>query len=382
MNDAESQTDIVMLRTKFALNHFKRLLLGNDLHIPRRAQKTAIFRKLAKHTVESEFNDRTWCTWFSAPQIIPKVENIKELDRLASKFPVISKHGLDDKKLPPKYFDNMVHGGLVRKMLKASKAKHPLIALISNAEEYQPVSALHLHLDAIEICALSVGHGKISLDKVKQVGAERILTLLAERWGPRHGTIFSELSSDLRLAWNAATPAKQSDIRNGYARLTPNVFEKHLKDRAIPDWRIAGIESDISPLHIYKALFSLAADTKFLVADRLETWALDLATAALAMYTLAWTEYEATLGKGLGNESSFWIAFRNLFFNTESINLKNYDIKEAMDRCRSDWNMESFDIYKNARSTYLTELTAVGTSAEEVYNIAMSENPGYRFPQN
>lgn len=254
---------------------------------------------------------------------------------------------------------------------KASKSKHPLISLRDRAESYKPISALHLHLDAIEVSALAEGYGDIPWETVKQIGAERILNILTDRWSPRHGSIYSELSSELRLKWDAASPEEQSEIRKNIARFRPDRFESIIKARAIPDWNITGIDADISSQHIYKALFSLAADSKFLVADRLEAWSLDLATAALAMHALAWTDRFTTFDQPISDELLFWCAFDDLMFRNESIDLDNRDFVGAMTKCNSDWSPESFGLFLSARETYHGELKEVGISASEVIDIAM-----------
>jgi len=280
------QMNIATLRMKVAVNHFKHLLL-DDLHVSAVHQETEVFKKLAPRCKDVEISDKTWKSWFADPPIIPRIETIRRLDELAScAIRVISKKDGENKSLPSAFYGQLVHGGLVKRMMQASKSKHPLIALKDRAESYRPISALHLHIDAIEICALSNGYGDIPWETVKQVGSERVLNLIAERWGPRKGSVYSELTSDLQLEWDAASPNERIEIRKVFARFKPDPFERNLNAQATPNWNIAGIEADVSPLHIYKVLFSLAADSKFLVADRLAAWSLDLATSALAMHAL------------------------------------------------------------------------------------------------
>jgi hypothetical protein len=369
-DNSKIQPSIEMLRVKVAVNHFKRLLLG-DMHIPGKAQEISTFEELEKDHDAVEISGRAWSNWFSNPDVVPKVDKVKELDRLASaSIRLDSKNGLKDKHLPANSFYHMIHGGLVSKM-KSSRSKQPLIAMKDRAENYRPDSALHLHLDAVEVCALSVGHGDIPWETVKKIGAETILRLLAEKWGPRGGSVYSELSSDLRLEWNAASTEKRASIRKSYARLVPDVFDRHLDTSAIPDWGITGIDNDISALHIYKALFCLAADSEFLVADRLEAWSLDLATAALAMHALAWTDRYTTFL--ISDELFFWSAFDSLFFrfSTEAIDSGNHEILEAMNRCNAEWGLDSFDVFSHARKIYHEELIQLGISVNDVNELAM-----------
>lgn len=364
--------DIAALRMKVAVNHFKHLLLS-DLHIPAVHQETAIFNKVGSRCKDVRISDKTWRSWFADPQIIPRIETVRRLDELAlCAIRVVSKRNGEEKTLPPDFFGQLVHGGLIKKMMQASKSKHPLIALRDRAESYKPVSPLHLHLDAIEVSAIYEGYGKLSWETVKRVGAERILTILTERWGPRHGSIYSELSSDLRLKWDAASPGERVEMRRGLARFKPDPFESILNARAIPNWNITGIEADIASQHIYKALFSLAADTKFLVADRLAAWSLDLATAALAMHAHALDNRSVTLIELIPDELIFWWAFDDLMFSNAPIDLDNRDFAGAMSKCDAEWSEVSFEMFLRARKTYHSELHELGISVSEMADSAIS----------
>lgn len=363
--------DIASLRMKVAVNHFKHLLLG-DLHVSGVHQETEVFKKLATRCKDVSISDKTWKSWFADFPIIPRIETIRRLDELAScGIRVVSKRDGEEKAISPTFYGQLVHGGLIKKMMQASKSKHPLVSLKDRAESYRPISTLHLHVDAIEICALSEGYGDISWETVKQIGAERIFKLLTERWGPRQGTVFSELTSNLRLQWDGASPEERIEIRKDFARFRPDLFESNLNARAIPDWDIAGVRTDVSPLHIYKVLFSLAADTNFLVADRLAVWALDLATAALAMHALAWSDRYTTFDQPISDELIFWCAFDDLFFSHESIDPDNQDFVGAMTRCDAEWGLESFERFLQARKIYHDELIDLGISEKDVLSIAM-----------
>lgn len=363
--------DTGTLRMMVATNHFKRLLLG-DRHEPGLHQENTTLNELAPRCKDVDFTGKTWKSWFESPQIIPRIGKMQTLDEIAScAIRVVSKRNGEEKALPAEFFSQLVHGGLVKKMMQASKSKHPLVALRDRAESYKPISALHLHLDAIEISALSEGYGDIPWETVKRIGAERIHNILTDRWGPRHGSIYFELSSDLRLRWDAASSEERLDIRKDLARFRPDPFESILYARAIPDWNVAGIESDISAQHIYKALFSLAADVKFLTADRLTAWALDLATAGLAMHALAWTDRFTTFDQPVSDELIFWCALDDLMFKMALIDSENQDFVGAMSRCTAEWTTESFNVFLRAREIYHDELYELGTGINVVNAIAM-----------
>ncbi|BCK86793.1 hypothetical protein MIZ01_0559 [Sideroxyarcus emersonii] len=360
-----------MLRMKVAVNHFKHLLLG-DLHVAAVHQETEVFKKLAPRCRDVNIAEKTWKSWFEEPQIIPRLKTIRTLDALAScAIRVVSERDGEEKALPSGFFGQLVHGGLVKRMMQASKSKHPLIALRDRAESYKPISPLHLHLDAIEVDALSEGYGDISWETVKRVGAERILSILAERWGPRHGTAYLEFSSDLSLDWEAADADRRAEIRKGYARFKPDLFENALNQVPHPAWARTGIGADVSSTHIYKALFSLAADTRFLKADRLVTWSLDLATAALAMHALAWSDRYTTFDDLMPDELIYWIAFEEIFFTSEPLDASNTEIVRAISQLDAEWTEETFSIFNRAREIYQCQLAELGLTANEVLGTAM-----------
>lgn len=363
--------DIAALRMKVAVNHFKHLLLG-DLHIPAVHQETDVFKRLGPRCRDINIAEKTWRSWFEEPQIIPRLKTIRALDALAScAIRVVSDRDGEEEVLPSSFFEHMVHGGLVKKMMQASKTKHPLIALRDRAESYKPISPLHLHLDAIEVGALSEGYGDISWETVKRIGAERILNILAERWGPRSGTVYSEFSSDLSLEWAAADADRRVEIRRGYARLKPDLFENALNQAPHPAWSKTGVGADVPSIHIYKALFSLAADAHFLKADRLVTWSLDLVIAALAMHALAWSDRYATFDDLMPDELIYWIAFEEIFFTSEPLDTSNTEIVRAMLQLDAEWSEDTFSIIACAREIYQGQLDELGITATEVLDTAM-----------
>lgn len=361
--------DIATLRMKVAINYFKHLLLG-DLHEPGAHQESTTSNELGLRCKNVEITDKTWKSWFANPQIIPRIGKIQVLDDLASSaIRVTSGRDSKERPLPSGFFSQLVHGGLTSEMKRSSKSKYPLIVLKDRAESYMPISALHLHVDAIEVSALSEGHGEISWETVKGIGAERILRILTDRWGPRCGSVYSELSSDLQLAWSVASPEERTVIRKNLARFKPDPFDTIFNAKAFPNWSITGTEADIASQHIYKALFSLAADAKFLVSDRLAAWSLDLATAALAMHALKLDTRSATLIQLIPDELVFWCALEDLMFSNEPIDEDSSDFVGAMSKCNAVWGEQSFETFLRARNTYHSELQQVGISVSEVANI-------------
>ena len=89
-------------------------------------------------------------------------------------------------------------------MLEFSESSDPVQLLMRRAQEYQPISPLHLHFDAMDVAGWHQDHGKVSWAAVAAIAADRILQLLGDRWSPRSGVAYSEFRSNLSLKWAAA----------------------------------------------------------------------------------------------------------------------------------------------------------------------------------
>jgi hypothetical protein len=345
-------------------------LLG-DLHLPGKAQASAVFDALAVVGCEPRLSERTWQSWFSESPRIPKVDKAKILDTLSSVAIRIPGPQESPRTLPDGTFSKLIHGGLLQSLTAPSRTKKLLPTLLARALEYEPVSPLHLHLDAIDIAALGEGLGDIPWEVMKAIGAGRILEILAARWSPRHGTAYSEFSSDLWLKWQNADDDERLSIRSAYARFKPDLFQHYLDRPARPDWEKLGVGADIAPSHVYKLLFSMAADANFLVADRLTAWSLDLATAALAMHALAWTDRYTTFGFRVTDEMLYWMAFYSLFFCDEEPKFDQFDLIPAMTINRADWCDQSQNTLLQGRRKYREMIEDLGVTAASVRMVAM-----------
>lgn len=369
---SEALPSIPLLRLKVATNLFKLLLLGEDLHIAGNPQISAVFDALMTAGCKKFISEKTWRLWFSETGVVPKIDKLKALDAFAAMaMRVPGQQGISKVSLPSGTFSTLVHGGLVRQLTAPSQAKKLLPVLLARAIEYEPVSPLHLHLDAMEIGALSDDFEDIPWATVKAIGAERIMDILTDRWSPRHGTIYATLSSDLRLKWQNAGEEERHTIQQNYAHFKPDLFQYFMDRTPQPDWEKVGIEPNISSTQIHKALFSLAADPRFLVADRLSTWSLDLATAALAMHAYAWTDRYETFGYKVTQEMNFWGAFDAILFEDNEPSFDQFDVIPAMAATDAEWSNESVEALLLGRESYRTKLENLGVSAAEIRSIAM-----------
>lgn len=363
---------IPSLRLKVATNLFKLLLLGEDFHVAGNPQISAVFDALTSAGFKELLSETTWKNWFHHTAIVPKIDKLKALDAFAAIAIRVPGHQeISMARLPSETFSTLVHRGLVKHLTAPSKAKKRLPVLVARAIEYEPISPLHLHLDAMEIGARAGNFGDVPWTAVKAVGAKRIMEILKARWSPRHGTVYSSLSSDMRVKWQNAGEEERQSIRADCASHKPDLFPYLLEQAPKPDWGKVGINADLSSTHIHKALFSLAADSKFLVADRLSAWSLDLATAALAMHAYAWTDRYTTFGHRVTEEMIFWRAFDSLLFADDEPSFDQSNELPAMSICNAEWSDESIKTLLLGRETYRTLLESLAVSAAEIRSIAM-----------
>jgi hypothetical protein len=259
-----------------------------------------------------------------------------------------------------KYFCELVFGGLMSQLLAPTEASEPIHTLMRRAQEYQPMSPLHLHFDAIDVAGWHQNFGDLPWSVVAAIGSDRILQLLDDRWSPRSGDVYAGFSSDFSLKWAKADELKREEIRRSAADMKPDLFEVRMKRGASPDWRLLGVRPDIPHEHVYKLLFALAADPDFLVEDRLTAWSLDLATSALAMHALAWTDRYKTMVLGMPPELQYWSAFHEIFFNPDISEIDHWSIDSVMESWPAAWSQGSATVLVNARNAYVNFLGGLG----------------------
>lgn len=371
---SKSNEQIRLLRLSATVNCFKSLLLG-QLHVPKQSQSTAIFEKIYQITKNPKFTERTWERWFSKEPGTMQYGKARELDELTKRVSA-SEIGIYCKtKQTKQFFESMVNGGLVGSMLAPTRSADAKQVLISRAHKYVPATELHLHLDAIELHTIVDDFYDIPWQEVTKIASDRVFEVLFGRWDPRHGEIYPRLSSPLKLHWDAGDAVEREKIEESYLRYSPNLFERDYKAGAIPDWSRIGVESDIAPQHIYRTLFSIAADPDYLVADRLEAWFLDMATAALAMRALAWTDRFSTFAAKVTHEMLLWGAFDSILFSSD---MDDQIIESAMSLFDAEWNEGSLGIFEKARDLYhrlLTELGIASHQVKQVVGVAEEAHP-------
>ena len=351
------------LRLRFAVNSFKNSVLG-DKHVAREHQTETLIGALPKSYQELSLFDKTWSRWFSNGGTIPRRANIELLDKIA-----LSLTGEAEKPGKAKSRNSlteMVYGGLVSELVKPTKSNNRLHTLIGRANDYEAASAFHLHLDAIEAAGWHDKCHDLEWYFVTEVAGKRVLELLNERWSPRYGILYNQFESNFAVKWNKADAEEKQEMLKPLEGFKPNLFEYFMRKGAHPDWSATGFGSDISSEHIYKLLFCLAADPAFLIEERLQAWAIDLASAALAMHAIAWIDRYETMGIQPSDELFYWAAFDEIFFREDPLEADGWFVELTMKRSSATWHSSSFSLFIRAREIYHQQLERYGLTPAEI----------------
>ena len=170
-----------------ARNHFKSMVL-QGLHIANDPQTNSLLRELAD--MDSLIADRTWQSWFASRPPLPQPSKIRCLDQYIAQLKTCGQVKRS-KSICPEfrdgYFCELVHGGLMSQLLSPTEASEPVHTLMRRAQEYQPMSPLHLHFDAIDAAGWHQDFGGLPWSVVAAIASDRILQLLDDRWSPRSG---------------------------------------------------------------------------------------------------------------------------------------------------------------------------------------------------
>lgn len=348
------------IRFKAARNRFKHMVMQGD-HVANKPQTVSLLNELA--SMDSLISDSAWKSWFGSDYSLPQPGKVSSLDQYIKQIIKGGKAKQIETICPEfrdGYFSELVYGGLMSQLLAPTEASQPIHTLMRRALEYQPVSPLHLYFDAVDAAGWEQDFGAIPWSVVAAIAADRILQLLDDRWSPRSGEVYAGFSSNFSLEWEKADEVRREEIRLSEAKMKPNLFESRMKCGASPDWKLLGISPDIPHKHVYKLLFALAADPDFLVEDRLSAWSLDLATSALAMHAMAWPDRYKTMVRGVPPELQYWVAFHQVFFNPDAMEIDYRSIASVMESWPADWSQGSVAVLLNARDAYVNLLGDLG----------------------
>lgn len=393
------------VRSKVAINHFKRTLLG-ERHVACEPQTRTVFSSLrelalavAPHDIALmldadvavwagfRVSEETWESWFDANAAVPKRSKVAALD-LYAKQVIRLRHPWSDAvvALPDGFYVEAVYGGLLGTMLARTQAKEPNAdILLARARAYKPLSALHLFLDALELRGFADDWGAVGWEEIVYIAAHRIFGELHDRWRPGDGTVYAEFTSDLQIERATASDNRRSEIEKFRLRLGADFFNGFECGGAYPKFAHASSKADIQPAHMHRFLFALGMDENFWVGDRILPWALDLAAAGLVAYALAWTDRYLLLGPCITEEGLFLRAIDALLFSSGRVGMGlgpecadayfeeiEGDLQVAMELCSPQWPSTAHKAFKRCRQSYLIELGQLGLSIEQVENICDS----------
>ena len=158
------------IRQQAGINHFKRLLLAS-LHRPGEPQTELVMDKIALQLESSTLDPRTWRNWFNASPPKARSDAISNLDKCAA---ALEKQGSRARN----FYQELMLGGLVRRLLEPTKSKSPESIIRQRAKDYIPTTNLHLHFDAIDVAALTEGNGVVEWETTKAIAAERLMELV------------------------------------------------------------------------------------------------------------------------------------------------------------------------------------------------------------
>ncbi|WP_297900567.1 hypothetical protein [Metallibacterium sp.] len=356
------------VRQPATVNLFKTMVL-QELHVPGQPQAWEVQNALVDVGLEGTLDIRTWRGWFGPSPRRARRDGVMALDRYADVMCDPARRKFPKASPTSRFFRELLEGGLAANLLEPTTAKQPALALAKRAQAYLPRSEIHLHLDAIEAAALSDGNGQVPWEQMKAMAATRVLELLYARWSPRHGSVFKTLTPTMELKWRAADHAERERIRDLFAHTKPDLLERLRHTSPHPDWSLAGIESDIAPTHVQRLLLGLAADTQFLVEDRLEAWALDLVSAGIATHALAWSDRFHTFGIRFTPEMILWRAIDVLYFQDEPEDVVREALADALDLVRSNWPAEALDTLWRSRAWYQQFLASLGIKSSDVRDL-------------
>ena len=403
---------IAQLRLRMTLNHFKRLLLG-EAHVPQAAQGRSLFDELAKRDnptqrrvyIEDEearpeqkfgmkADARTWDSWFKSPNASPKAASITALDDVALDWLMADRtRGTAPKLLTSGFYRELAFGGLLKTMLEDVRSADPRKILRNRAATYEPVSTLHLHVDALELlnCRESI-HG-VSQEEIVAIGGARIFDVLFSWWGAMEypgvlQSAYAGFRSEEREAWKGLSDADRERRRLDPAFVWQDDPEGAVQASLLhkPDLALLGREAQAVPARIYRLLFSIGCDSEFLRDDVLTRWALDLATAGAAAVALFYVNdpyvspHEEQVILNAIDAVMFGRHVDGVAAEYRS-NLWGGDVAEAlraaMENCQADWDIAGNSNFFRARQAYRAELHALGIDVDDLYDLNRPEpRPG------
>lgn len=363
------------LRQAFTLNRLKKGLLG-ERHIPGEAQTPEVLRALDQLVFQTDLVEpRTWKSWFSRSPSQVQPKTLSRFDRFASPLMEAERLWM----LRPgrgNYLSSLIHGGMLADVAAPTRSKRPKHAMAGRCADYAPASAVHLHFDAVEAAALAEEIHGVPWSECKAVLATRVVEILHEQWDPKAGSVYERLPTDARIQWDAGNELVREKLRAELEKWQPPMLEHQLNTGTKPNWVKVLDDPDVVAVHVHRFLLSLSMDPAFLRGPRFQRWALDLSTAGISAYALAWSRHYFTFGSKSSSEAMYWRAIFLVFLeqpdadlgsaDEQKFSLREIAICDAMGWPLNAVTAQSMQLIVAAGSWYREWLAEHGISLDQI----------------
>jgi hypothetical protein len=190
--------------------------------------------------------------------------------------------------------------------------------------------------------------------------------LLHLLWHPRSGLIYSTLTSEFELAKRDGIKAEPIDGKSGAGDAYTLMIEAWMSRPPKPEFHACEGYRDLSHVQVHRTLLTLASDARFLQADRMSAWSLDLASSALALRALAWTKRYDIFVQGAEPEVIYLDAMESLMFRENRSEEMFEFLSRAHELGRFKWTLDSYVALICARNDYRALLDSLGIRPSQV----------------
>ena len=302
------------IRRTVAANFFKAMLLG-DVHVPGRSQMEDLDVALVRHgaTLPATFSESTWKAWLDIESTqIPGAGSISKLDHaVRSLLPKGLEH----------CFECMLHFGLLDVMCARTRRTGDTSLLLARAQEYRPLTPLHLHMDAIETVGWPTDALGLSARAIRRMAATKILQCVHSYWNPRTGRSYSVRGPRAN--------------KLGFLRRADHW----------PDWNVLGVDDDVSVEQIHRVMVAVASTTVLDNDEDLFTrWIFDCASTFLATHALNWPNHTVMLGHRVTPELSSLALLHAAFIDEDE---SRHEDERQIARCvprSAEWDVSAVKV--------------------------------------
>ncbi|WP_444825691.1 hypothetical protein [Acidovorax sp.] len=259
--------------------------------------------------------------------------------------------------------------------MSPTKSKSPEWVLAERAAKYVPMSLWHLHLDALDLVGLTNAPNARETVALASVALERMADVLHEQWNPRTGTVYAQFSSDLALLLPEMSEQELLDLRRISERFSPSIFDTAMKRSPRPQFHSVIEIPDFTSQHVHKTLLTIATDEAFLRADRMQAWALALATATLLLHArVRLVEISQPPCRIFAPELSYLLALTNLLFRADfELDGTTEELERVSQLGRFPWTAFSLDRLFEARVVYEQQMLLHGVALRSIEKIIDGE---------